>query len=189
MIAPASVPPRGTPPSIAPIAPSRVLIAVAHPRIAAGLEALLDAEHRYEMQRASSGADLEGRAADAVIADAVFIKMNGVPAGIPAIVLLDASVDRASLADRVPLAGAWLTTASTGDELIAALDRILAASTTAATPPALVSLEAAEVKLAAGPETATTERPHGALGPIALLVFGVSCAAVSLVFLWMALRP
>lgn len=208
-VAPGGTPiaPGGTPPSIPAIGARRVLIAVAHPRIAAGLEALLDAEHRYDLQRASSGADLAA-GADAVIADAAFLDANGAPAGVPAVVLLDPAADRASLEARVPLARAWLTTSATGEELIAALDGVLAASP-------IVPFPAVPVRPTIAPSVVKTPVPISVVSPrvegptakpaaaapatagrllddvagIARLVFGVTCGAIGLAFLWMALRP
>jgi hypothetical protein len=160
-VAPGGTPiaPGGTPPSIPAIAARRVLIAVAHPRIAAGLEALLDAEHRYHLRRASSGADLAA-GADAVIADAAFLDANGAPAGVPAVVLLDPSADRGSLEARVPFARAWLTTSATGEELIAALDGVLAA-VPMAVPPVVhpAAVHPAAVHPAAAPPVPTRPAP------------------------------
>lgn len=147
--------------------------------------------------------ELTARAADVLIADGAFVLEHGARTGTPTVVLLDPSEDRATLVDRAPSARAWLTTASTGDQLVAAVEQVLAAAardraarTTG--PREAASTAAAPVTSRAAPAAAAEARMRAlaargltlaALGDVALVVFGVTCAAASLAFVWLALRP
>lgn len=156
--------------------------------MAAGIETLLRTEGRFTVERVSAGEQLDARDADVVVSDAGFVLAHGGPKQAPTIVLLDASTDRVALEARAPAARAWLPPSATGEELIAA---VRAAAPRAAKPerPASpappIAVPDAPTSRAAAAEAAVPATAR----EVAILLFGMACAAVSLTMVWMALRP
>ena len=156
--------------------------------MAAGIETLLRTEGRFAVESVSTGEQLDVRDADVVVSDAAFLLEQGGPKQAPTIVLLDASADRVAVEARTPAARAWLPPSSTGEELIAAVGAAAprAAKTARATSPApTIPAAGAAARKVAGPQAAAP----AAARDVAILVFGMACAAVSLAMVWMALRP
>lgn len=156
--------------------------------MAAGIETLLRTEGRFAVERVSTGEQLDVRDADVVVSDAAFVLAHGGPKQAPTIVLLDASADRVAIEARAPAIRAWLPPSATGEELIAAVHA--AAPRTAKTerptsPAAPIPVAGAAARKVAGPQAASP----AAARDVAILVFGMACAAVSLAMVWMALRP
>lgn len=156
--------------------------------MAAGIETLLRTEGRFAVERVSTGEQLDVRDADVIVSDAAFLLEHGGPKQAPTIVLLGASADRAAIEASAPAARAWLPPSATGEELIAAVHAAApgAAKTERPTTPApSIRVADADPRQVAGPQVTAPAAGRD----VAILVFGMACAAVSLVMVWMALRP
>ena len=156
--------------------------------MAAGIETLLRTEGRFAVERVSTGEQLDVRDADVVVSDAAFLLAHGGPKQAPTIVLLDASADRVAVEARAPAARAWLPPSATGEELIAAVDAAApraAKTERPASPAPPIPVADAAARKVAGPQAAAPV----AARDVAILLFGMACAAVSLAMVWMALRP
>ena len=156
--------------------------------MAAGIETLLRTEGRFAVERVSTGEELDVRDADVVVSDAAFLLEHGGPKQAPTIVLLDASSDRVALEARAPAARAWLPPSATGEELIAAVQAAAPAAAKTGRPgsPAPpIDVADAPARRVAVPDAAVPATARD----VAILVFGMACAAVSLSMVWMALRP
>lgn len=182
-----ATPTRGTrAPSIAGIARTLVAIAVAQPRIAAAIETVLRAEDRFDIERIADGADLPRRAG-LVIVDGGFLERMPAPLLVPSVVILESGTDRTALEPRAPGARGWLQTTSTGEEVLAAIDRALRPPAVPETDLAARPIAATEVRTTVAADREATE--PGTARDVAILLFGTACAAISLVMVWMALRP
>ena len=156
--------------------------------MAAGIETLLRTEGRFAVERVSTGEQLDARDADVVVSDAAFLLEHGGPKQAPTIVLLDASADRVAIEASAPAARAWLPPSATGEELIAAVHAAAprAAKTgRPASPAPPIAVPDAATRRAAASEAAVPATARD----VAVLLFGMACAALSLSMVWLALRP
>jgi hypothetical protein len=104
----------------------RVTIAVADPRIAAGLVALLAMEGRFDAVRLGATDPIPASTSGVTVIDALALRGRNVPFEGPAVVLVSDDAERAPLEASAPNARAWVSIRSTGEDLIAAIDRAAA---------------------------------------------------------------
>ena len=115
------------------MAATRVLLIVAHPAIATGLETLLKLEGSYDIRRLpnfSSFAALGSWRPEAVLVDGTLLaEETRIVLGVPALVLSGNERDGTSLAARLDHGRGWLRKDATGPELAAGIKGVLAPDT------------------------------------------------------------
>ena len=111
--------------SIGPVAAPKVLLVVAHPVIASGIETLLRLEGDYDVRRVASVGDATKQqewGPDVALVDGTLLSGYGeVPLGTPAFVLSGNERDGRQLARKLDDARGWLRKDATGQELAAAI--------------------------------------------------------------------
>ena len=145
------------------MAATKVVLIVAHPAIAAGLETLLKLEGDYDIRRLPSFTSMSmlgSWKADAALVDGtLLIDAVSVTLGAPALVLSGNERDGKALAQRLDDGRGWLRKDATGAELAAAIN-------------ALVGVKS---KSGLGP-----------FGVIAIVLLAISALLVILYLLWLA---
>ena len=115
------------------MAASKVLLVVAHPVIAAGIETLLRLDGDFEVKRVASlseAASLRDWGAQAALVDGTLLTESS-PAhiGAPALVLSGSEREGARLSRLLDDGRGWLRKDATGKELIAAIESLLRGET------------------------------------------------------------
>jgi DNA-binding NarL/FixJ family response regulator len=110
-------------------APPKVLLVVAHPVIASGIETLLELEGDYEVRRVASIAEAvqsrEWGAQVALIDGTLLGGYTDVALGAPAYVLSGSERDGRSLARKLDDGRGWLRKDATGPELARAIESLM----------------------------------------------------------------
>jgi len=111
------------------VAAPKVLLIVAHPVIASGIETLLKLEGDYEVKRVPSIADAsktgEWRADVALVDGALLSSYTEATLGVPAYVLSGSERDGRQLARKLDDARGWLRKDATGAELHDAITSLM----------------------------------------------------------------
>jgi DNA-binding NarL/FixJ family response regulator len=107
------------------VATPKVLLVIAHPVIASGIETLLKIEGHYDVRRVTSVADALAQrdwAADVALVDGTLLAgYTELTLGTPAYVLSGSERDGRALARRLDDARGWLRKDVTGNELVQAI--------------------------------------------------------------------
>ena len=112
--------PLGTPIYMAPVAGQKVLLVIAHPVIASGIETLLRLEGNYEIKRAPTlgeAAALESWRPDVAFVDGTLLNGHSARLGTPAYVLSGSERDGRALTHQLDDGRGWLRKDATGKEL------------------------------------------------------------------------
>jgi len=106
-----------------------VLLVVAHPVIASGIETLLKLEGPYDIKRVPSVADaakpMEWRPDVALVDGTLLASISNAPIGTPALVLSGNERDGRQLARKLDNGRGWLRKDATGPELRDAIDALM----------------------------------------------------------------
>ena len=107
----------------------KVLLVVAHPVIATGIETLLRLEGEYDIKRVPSVGDAtkiaEWRADVALVDGTLLAGYSGATIGVPAYVLSGSERDGRQLARKLDQGRGWLRKDATGPELRDAIDSLM----------------------------------------------------------------
>ena len=111
------------------VAAPKVLLVVAHPVIASGIETLLRLEGEYEVKRVASVVDAAKQRewkADVALVDGTLLQgYTEVAIGAPAFVLSGSSLDGRQLARKLDDGRGWLRKDATGQELATAIAQLM----------------------------------------------------------------
>lgn len=122
-----------TPYLIRTVAAARVLLVVAHPVIASGIETLLKLDGDFEVKRVASlseAASLREWAAQVALVDGTLLSGSTVAnIGVPAYVLSGSERDGRQLLRKLDDARGWLRKDATGRELVGAIESVLRGET------------------------------------------------------------
>ena len=147
------------------MAASKVLLVVAHPVIASGIETLLRLDGDFEVKRVASlseAASLRDWGAQAALVDGTLLTETS-PAriGVPALVLSGSEREGARLSRLLDDGRGWLRKDATGKELITAIESLLRGET-------------------------ETQVGFGTLGRITVAILSVVVLALAAYLVWLA---
>jgi DNA-binding NarL/FixJ family response regulator len=115
------------------MAASKVLLVVAHPVIASGIETLLRLDGDFDVKRVASlseAASLREWGAQVALVDGTLLNaMSEARIGVPAYVLSGSERDGRQLSRKLDDSRGWLRKDATGNELVAAIDSVLRGET------------------------------------------------------------
>ncbi len=119
--------------SLRPMGAGKILLVVAHPAIATGLETLLKLEGDYDVRRLpnfTSWSSLGGWRPDAALVDGTLLaSQEKVVLGVPALVLSGNEDDGKALAAKLDDGRGWMRKDATGEEFSNALSSLLGTTT------------------------------------------------------------
>ena len=111
------------------MAAPKVLLVVAHPVIAAGIETLLKLDGEFDVKRVASlseAASLNAWGADVALVDATLLRGSAeARIGVPAYVLSGSERDGRQLSRKLDDARGWVRKDATGAELVSAIESVL----------------------------------------------------------------
>ncbi len=147
------------------MAQTKVLLVVAHPVIGAGIETLLRLEHRYDVRRVASAAEVaairDWRPDVALIDGTLLSGRADIHLGSPTLVLSGTEADGRALLRRLPEGRGWLRKDATAAEFAKMIDGVASSS--------------------------TQQFAFGTLGTVVLVLLALALILLVIYLLWLAL--
>ncbi len=160
-----------------------VVVGIAHARMAAAVLELLHGEDRWNV--VTYARTRIPRDAALAVVDVPYLVRSSRPLRVPTVVLLRSDVERETAEARVPAVREWLRTSSTGEELVAAIERALAVTSSPEGPSSPQDLRV----VPEGAQVAEDDPARPTASEVGLLAFGTAAGAIALAFLWQVVRP
>jgi DNA-binding NarL/FixJ family response regulator len=147
------------------VATPKVLLVVAHPVIAAGIETLLKLDGDFDVKRVASlseAASLQEWGAQVALVDATLLRGSSeARIGVPAYVLSGSERDGRQLSRKLDDARGWVRKDATGAELVSAIESVLKGET-------------------------QNDGGVGTLGRVTIIILGIVVLAVVAYLVWLA---